>query len=251
MLRINNVSTGYGGSYVVKDVSIDIKAGEMVCLIGPNGSGKTTLLKAIAALKDFNGNIDYQGNNLKDMSRREIGKTMAMISQNTTTYFPFSVQDTVMNGRYVYMEGLFKGPKKEDYQIVRESLEKVGMQDFGDRYINTLSGGQLQRVYLAKLLAQKPSIILLDEPTNHLDLKYQIETLEFIKKLTIAENKISIVVLHDLNLVQRYADRVIMLSEGDDYLIGNTKEVLTNEKLNEFYQLNIKDWMVETLTMWR
>jgi iron complex transport system ATP-binding protein len=251
MLKLDDVSTGYEGIDVVKNLSTTFKQGEMVCLIGPNGSGKTTLLKAIAALKEFKGNITYNKVKIDSLPRKEIGKKMAMISQNTHTYFPFTVFDTVMNGRYVYMDGLFRGPSKNDREVVSNSLKRVGMFDYKERYINTLSGGQMQRVYLAKLLAQEPEIILLDEPTNHLDLKYQIETLEFIKELTINENKISVVVLHDLNLVQRYADQVIMLSEGDEFLIGPTHDVLTNEKLNHFYHLDIKDWMISTLEMWR
>jgi len=251
MLKLNSVSVGYTSKMVVKDISFEVEQGQMICLIGPNGSGKTTLLKAIANIKEFEGDIKYNEVHINSMYRKEIGKIMAMITQNSHTYFPFSVFDTVMNGRYVYMDGLFKGPSKQDKVIVEQALERVGMLEFRKRNISTLSGGQLQRVHLAKLLAQEPEIILLDEPTNHLDLKYQIETLEFIKELTIKEHKISIVVLHDLNLVQRYADKVVMLSEGDDFLIGDTKDVLTNEKLNEFYHLDIKDWMVKTLEMWR
>lgn len=250
MIKIKDLNVGYENNLVIKDFNIDIDKNEVYCVLGPNGCGKTTLLKSIAQLKDYKGTINYQDNDLSKLPRKEIGKTMALLSQNSSTYFEFSVYDTVFNGRYPYLEGLFRGQSLEDHEIVEDSLKRVGMYEMKERKITTLSGGQLQRVYLARLLAQEPEIILLDEPTNHLDLKHQIETLEFIRQLT-KEGKTSIVVLHDLNLARRYADKVILLSEGHDYLIGKPEDVLTNVNLKRYYGIDIKEWMKETLRMWR
>jgi len=251
MIEIKNLNINYDDIKVVTDLNLEIKPGEMVCVIGPNGSGKTTLLKAIAQIKNYNGLINYKENNMTELSRKEMGKVMALLSQNSNNYFAFKVYDVVMNGRYPYIDGLFSGPTKSDHKIVKEALERVGMFEHKDCKIDALSGGQLQRVYLAKLLSQQPDIILLDEPTNHLDLKYQIETLEFIKEITVNDNKISIVVLHDLNLVQRYADKVIMLASDSDYIVGEPSEILKSDNLIDYYHIDINNWMQETLSLWR
>ncbi len=250
MLKLINLNVGYEKNIVVNDLNATFFEGELVCVIGPNGSGKTTLLKAIANIKNYDGDIIYNEKSMHSLTRKELGKKMAMLSQNSSTYFPFTVYDLVQNARYPYIDGIFSSPKKEDYEIVDKALKEVGMFESKDEKINEISGGQLQRAYLAKLIAQQPEIILLDEPTNHLDLKYQIETIEFIKKITKSENKISIVVLHDLNLVNRYADKVIMLSEKDEYICGTPKEVLSRENISNYYHIDIKNWMKETLELW-
>lgn len=173
------------------------------------------------------------------------------MSQNSQIYFPYTVYETVALGRYAHIDGVFARLSKKDEEIILNCLSNVGILDLKDKLINELSGGQLQRVYLARVFAQEPDVILLDEPTNHLDLKCQIEILEHINKWTKENQKTVIGVLHDLNLVQMFSDDVIMLSEGYIVSKGKTKDVLSEDKLKEVYGVDIKKFMINALEKWR
>ena len=239
MLKVRNLYCGYDGKDVIKDFNIDITRGQNVSIVGPNGCGKSTLLKAMVSL------IDYKGNIFLD------AKKVALMSQNSQIYFPYTVYETVALGRYAHIDGVFARLSKKDEEIILNCLSNVGILDLKDKLINELSGGQLQRVYLARVFAQEPDVILLDEPTNHLDLKCQIEILEHINKWTKENQKTVIGVLHDLNLVQMFSDDVIMLSEGYIVSKGKTKDVLSEDKLKEVYGVDIKKFMINALEKWR
>lgn len=251
MLKIRNLYCGYDGKDVIKDFNIDITRGQNVSIVGPNGCGKSTLLKAMVSLIDYKGNIFLDGKEVKSIKRKELAKKVALMSQNSQIYFPYTVYETVALGRYAHIDGVFARLSKKDEEIILNCLSNVGILDLKDKLINELSGGQLQRVYLARVFAQEPDIILLDEPTNHLDLKCQIEILEHINKWTKENQKTVIGVLHDLNLVQIFSDDVIMLSEGYIVSKGKTKDVLSEDKLEEVYGLNIKKFMINALEKWR
>ena len=251
MLKVRNLYCGYDGKDVIKDFNIDITRGQNVSIVGPNGCGKSTLLKAMVSLIDYKGNIFLDGKEVKSIKRKELAKKVALMSQNSQIYFPYTVYDTVALGRYAHIDGVFARLSKRDEEIILNCLSNVGILDLKDKLINELSGGQLQRVYLARVFAQEPDIILLDEPTNHLDLKCQIEILEHINKWTKENQKTVIGVLHDLNLVQMFSDDVIMLSEGNIVFKGKTKDVLSEDKLEEVYGLNIKKFMINALEKWR
>jgi len=251
MLKVRNLYCGYDGKDVIKDFNIDITRGQNVSIVGPNGCGKSTLLKAMVSLIDYKGNIFLDGKEVKSIKRKELAKKVAIMSQSSQIYFPYTVYDTVALGRYAHIDGVFARLSKRDEEIILNCLSNVGILDLKDKLINELSGGQLQRVYLARVFAQEPDIILLDEPTNHLDLKCQIEILEHINKWTKENQKTVIGVLHDLNLVQMFSDDVIMLSEGNIVSKGKTKDVLSEDKLEEVYGLNIKKFMINALEKWR
>ena len=250
MLKIRNLYCGYDGKDVIKDFNIDITRGQNVSIVGPNGCGKSTLLKAMVSLIDYEGNIFLDGKEVKSIKRKELAKKVALMSQSSQIYFPYTVYDTVALGRYAHIDGVFARLSKRDEEIILNCLSNVGILELKDKLINELSGGQLQRVYLARVFAQEPDIILLDEPTNHLDLKCQIEILEHINKWTKENQKTVIGVLHDLNLVQMFSDDVIMLSEGHIVSKGKTKDVLSEDKLEEVYGLNIKKFMINALEKW-
>ena len=205
----------------------------------------------MVSLIDYKGNIFLDGKEVKSIKRKELAKKVAIMSQSSQIYFPYTVYDTVALGRYAHIDGVFARLSKRDEEIILNCLSNVGILDLKDKLINELSGGQLQRVYLARVFAQEPDIILLDEPTNHLDLKCQIEILEHINKWTKENQKTVIGVLHDLNLVQMFSDDVIMLSEGNIVSKGKTKDVLSEDKLEEVYGLNIKKFMINALEKWR
>lgn len=251
MLNINNLSFKYDTTPVLKNINYSIPQGTHLCIIGPNGCGKTTLLKNIAGLLNYEGSITIDSQEVKSIPQKKLATTLGLMNQISEIYFPYSVWDTVSLGRYAYIKGLFNQLSSKDVAYVEHCLEQVGLIDYKDKMINELSGGQLQRVFLARILAQDPDIILLDEPTNHLDLKYQIEILDFIKSWARKENKTIIGVLHDLNLVHSFADEVILLNEGSICMTGSTSSVLTSEKLMTCYGLDIKTWMLDALKKWQ
>ncbi|MDF2821975.1 MAG: ABC-type cobalamin/Fe3+-siderophore transport system, ATPase component [Clostridiales bacterium] len=251
MLRIENAAMGYNGIDVVKNISLEVKSGENLCIIGPNGCGKTTLLKAIGGLLDYSGNIKLDNKEIKHFKRNEIAKKLAILSQISSIYFSYTVYETVMLGRYLQMKsGMFNTPSKIDVEMVEECLERVGLQDVKERQITSLSGGQLQRVFLARTFAQEPDIILLDEPTNHLDLKHQIELVEYLKEWSQKENKSAIGVFHDINLAIQLADNALILKEGNVVKYGDVSTSITGEVLESVYGMDVKGFMVNSFEIW-
>ncbi len=251
MLEVKNVCCGYDGIDIVKQVSFSINRGENLCIVGPNGCGKSTLLKAISSLIDFHGEVKLDGKNINALKRKDLATKIALMTQSSNIQFPYTIYETVALGRYSHLNGIFSRLTKKDELIINESLKMVGILDIKNKLISELSGGQLQRVFLARAFAQDPEVILLDEPTNHLDLRYQIEILDYLKNWAKEKNKIVVAVLHDLNLVQNFGDRVLMLNDGIIKGHGNTKEVLNNNDLEEVYGIDIKSFMVKTLEKWR
>jgi iron complex transport system ATP-binding protein len=250
MLEIKNLSSGYDDKEIIKDINFSVKKGETLCIVGPNGCGKSTLLKSIANIIDYRGSIKIDKVEVSKLNRKELAKKISIMNQISEIYFPYSVKDTVSLGRYCYSKGIFSSLSKEDIKKIDESIKMVGLLDYKDNLIDELSGGQLQRVFLARTFAQDSDIILLDEPTNHLDLKHQIEILKYVTKWAKENKKIVIGVIHDLNLVQNFADKVLILNEGKIVEYGN-KDILLSDKLKEVYDLDIKKFMIDTLKKWK
>lgn len=250
MLEITNLYTGYDKKEIIKNVSFTVNKGENLCIVGPNGCGKSTLLKSMANILEYKGNIKIDGKEVKDYSRVELAKKIGLMSQITQLYFPYTVYDTVALGRYAYSKGPFSKLSKQDTEFIVDSMKKVGIYELRDKLITELSGGQLQRVFLARVFAQNPDVILLDEPTNHLDFKHQIELLKNLNNWAKDNNKIVVGVLHDLNLVQYFADEVLLLKEGEIVDYGLPEKVLKGTKLNEVYEIDIKEFMQSILKKW-
>jgi iron complex transport system ATP-binding protein len=254
MLSLNNVYAGYNGKQVLFDISFDMNFGQSLSIIGPNGCGKTTLLKCIAHLMDYEGSISLSGTSLGSMKRRKLASKVAVMSQMNVMYFPYSVYDTVMLGRFSHIKpGLFAGnPSSDDKSAVEESIEAVGLSELRDRQINTLSGGQLQRVFLARVLAQNPQIILLDEPTNHLDLKHQLELVDYIKKWVKAdkENRAVIGVFHDMNIALRLTKKVLLMDKGEIARMGDFSEIADSEFLQDLFGINVVSYMSDNAKLW-
>ena len=251
MLEIKEVRCGYDNKEIVKGVSFNVERGNNLCIVGPNGCGKSTLLKSIANLLDYKGNIKLDSKEISKLNRKDLAKNVALMTQASNIYFPYTVYETVALGRYAHLKGLFSRINKEDDEIILKSITNVGLMDIKDKLISELSGGQLQRVYLARAFAQDPDVILLDEPTNHLDLKCQIEILDYLNKWTKENNKIVVAVLHDLNLVQTFGEKVVMMNNGKIISSGTPKEVLSGEKLKEVYGVDVKRFMIDALEKWK
>ena len=250
ILNVSNIFCGYDNRYIIKGIEFNIKKGDNLCIIGPNGCGKTTLLKALAYLIPYRGSIRLNGVEISQIDRKTLARDIALMTQINSIYFPYTVFETVSLGRYAHINGLFSRLSSQDRDIVFDSLEKVGLIDIRDCKINELSGGQLQRVFLAKIFAQDPKIILLDEPTNHLDLKCQIELLQYIREWSKQKERAMVAVLHDLNLVQMYADKVLLLNQGAVHGYGAPRQVLSSGALEEVYNIDIKNWMTKALIKW-
>ncbi|MGM9536475.1 MAG: ABC transporter ATP-binding protein [Intestinibacter sp.] len=250
MLEVKKLYSGYEGRDILKDINFTVKNGENLCIVGPNGCGKSTLLKSIANILDYKGSILIDGQEVFSMNRKHFAKKVGLMSQITEIYFPYTIYDTVSLGRYAYSKGVLSKLSKEDEEIILDSIDKVGLLDIKDKLITELSGGQMQRVFLARVFAQDPDIILLDEPTNHLDFKNQIDLLENLKEWIKINNKIVVGVLHDLNLVQYFADNVLMLQNGQVVSYGPPQKVLNDPILDDLYGIDIKGFMLNILKRW-
>ena len=189
MIEVKNIYCGYENKKIIKDLSFNVNNGENLCIVGPNGCGKSTLLKSIANIIEYEGSVKIDNKEVSSFSRIDLAKKVALMSQTSQIYFPYTVYDTVSLGRYAYSKGAFSKLSLTDKRIIVDSMKKVGIYELKDKLITELSGGQLQRVFLAKIFAQDPDIILLDEPTNHLDFKNQIDLLENLNEWVKTNNK--------------------------------------------------------------
>ena len=257
MIEVKDICAGYGYGDVIKGISFKLEQGEKLCILGPNGCGKTTLLKTIARIIPSRGKITLDGADSASLSRKELAKKIALLGQSAQIYFPYTVYETVSLGRYAYAEGFLKNLSNEDKTIIENILKKLDIWSIKDRIIDELSGGQLQRVYLARTLVQDPDIILLDEPTNHLDLKHQIELLDFLSIWADENHRIVIAVLHDLNLARRFADTAALMKDGELVSFGKCESVFAHSagtagnSLKNVYGLDIRAFMLESLEKWR
>ena len=251
MLKLQGIYAGYGGADVIKNISFDVAAGENLAIIGPNGCGKTTLLKVICGLLGFRGKLYIGGANAAALKPRQLAAKVAMLGQVSPIYFPYSVYDTVMMGRYLYMDRLLATPSQKDKDIVENCLATVKLWDDRDKSISILSGGQLQRVFMARTLAQDPAIVLLDEPTNHLDLKFQFELIDYLKNWAKGQGRSIIGVLHDINLAMRLSDNIMLMKAGEIAAMGKVGHMLSAAALEEVYEMDVAAAMRETYEIWQ
>lgn len=239
-ILVKDIELSIGRNNILKGASIEVGKKEFIGIIGPNGSGKSTFLKCIyRILKPDKGCIFLDNEHLNRMSIKESAKKMAVVSQHNYYNFDFSVEEVVLMGRSPHKKSLERDNAR-DYEIVRDSLEKVGMYDFRKRSFSTLSGGEQQRVILARALAQQTKCLILDEPTNHLDIKYQMQLLNIVKELNLTV----ISAIHDLNIASIYCDKIYAIKDGNIIAFGTPEEVLTKEFIKDTYEVDaeiIKD----------
>ena len=262
LMRAENLCAGYGrigpaGAErdVLKNVGFTLREGERLCVIGPNGSGKTTLLRVLAGTLPYRGNLAVRAEGAmrerSSLGTREAALTTGFLAQVSHAYFSFTVSETVMLGRYAHQKrGLSATPTDADRKAVEHALAVCGITEFKNERLARLSGGQLQRVFLARTFAQDPAIMLLDEPSNHLDLRYQLELLRGVEEWIAKGQKAAIGVFHDLTLAFRFADSVILLDEGKVADSGTPCEVFEGEAINRAYRMNVAETMRELLQNW-
>ena len=236
ILKIEEVNFSYNDyQKTLSNISFSVSRGELLGIIGPNGSGKTTLLKIISGiLKPGKGNIVLLGENLNKFSIKKISKFVSVVPQDTWIAFSFKAKEVVFMGRIPYISRI-KGETIEDYRISREAMVKTQSLPLSEKNIQKISGGERQRVFIAKALTQTPQLLLLDEFTSHLDLNYKYEMLNLLKKARKEEGLTIISVFHDLNLASIASHRLILLNEGKIEKIGTPQEVLNEENLQKAY----------------
>jgi iron complex transport system ATP-binding protein len=230
-LRLEQVSFSYTGKKTISDISLFVRKGEFVGLIGPNGSGKSTVLKNLyRALIPDEGAVTFDGINLLTMSHRDAARKIGVVGQENEVPFDFLVDESVAMGRSPHKK-LFDIDTKEDAAIVHHALEHMGMENMAKRNYRHLSGGEKQRVLIARVIAQEADFLILDEPTNHLDISYQLQIFDFVRRLGVTV----LSAIHDLNMASLYCDRVYVLKEGKIVLHGKPEEVFTPEHIYEIY----------------
>ena len=235
-IKTENINVVIDNNNILKDINIEVDNKEVIGIIGPNGSGKSTLLKCIyRLLKPNAGLVKFDDVDIKNISIKESSKKVAVLSQHNNYDFDFTVKDIVLMGRSPHKK-FMERDNKNDYDLVNDALRKVDMINFKDRSFQSLSGGEQQRVILARALAQQPKCLILDEPTNHLDIKYQLQLMRIVKSLNIEV----IAAIHDLNIATMYCDKIYVLKDGKIVQYGTPKEILTPQLIKNVYEVDTK-----------
>ena len=239
-LELQNVTCDYGHDPVLEELSLSVRAGEVLVLLGPNGSGKTTIMRALSRiLKPSHGVVLVDNIDIWSRPRQVSARRTALAPQSEKRDWPLTVEQAVRMGRTPH-RGWLMPFTDDDSRVVEEALEATGLESLRDRVITELSGGEWRRVVLARALAQQAQVLLLDEPTAGLDLKYQFELLKLVRRLSQDNDLTVILTLHDLNLASVYADRLAVIHDKSVVAVGHADDVLTEDLVRKVYDLPVK-----------
>ncbi len=236
ILEIENLTYKIDDSLISDGINIKFEENTFTGIIGPNGSGKSTLLKQIyRVLKPTKGKIFFDGIDIEDISSKKMARQMAVLPQENQSDFDYTVREIILMGRFPY-HSFFMGDHDFDVDInlMKKYLDIVGLREQENQYFKTLSGGEKQRVLLARALVQEAELLILDEVTNHLDIGYQYKVLEILKGL----NMTIISAIHDLNLAMKFCDQVVIIDKGRIIVTGNPKDIITRENLKEIFKID-------------
>jgi iron complex transport system ATP-binding protein len=234
-INVINLSHSFGEALVLKNISFQVPQRDFFIIIGPNGSGKTTLMKVISGiLKPQNGELKILNRPIDQYHRKALAKTIAFVPQMTFADFPFTVTEIVLMGRSPYL-GILGLEQENDLEVANQAITFTGLENLAHRKLDQLSGGEQQRVFIARAICQEPDIILLDEPTASLDLAYQVRIMDLMEKLKTEKGITVVMVSHDVNLAAMYADHLMLLHKGQVVCQGLPDEVLTYKTLEETY----------------
>lgn len=237
-MEVKNLEFSFYKKEILKGLNLTAKRGEFIGILGPNGCGKSTLLKNILKIyKPKSGIITLKDKSLKEYSQKELSQILGFVPQKSQISMPLLVEDIILMGRYSHLKSSFYGYEKKDLEAVDEIMRLLNLENFRGRIAFTLSGGEFQRVILARALVGKPEMLLLDEPTSALDLNYAVNILKICKAIVKKQNIACVVVLHDLNLASFFCDKIMFLKDGKVAYSGTAKELFTKEILNEIYSL--------------
>jgi iron complex transport system ATP-binding protein len=239
MLTTERLSVRFGNREVLTDVSFDLGDGEIITLLGPNGAGKTTLIRALnGSVPIAAGEVRLDGKRFSELSRREIAKKIAVVAQENETKFPVSVLEFVLAGRFAHGSA-FGWESEDDIAAARKALADCELTDFAGRLMNELSGGERQRVVLARALATGANVLLLDEPTANLDLAHQAMMFRLVRERCKNDCASAVVITHDLNLAAEFADRILVLMDGQVFVFGEPNVVLTAETITSVFGVSV------------
>ena len=250
MLKVENLSVSYGTKQILRDVSFEVGNGHWLMIVGPNGAGKTTIINAVSQGVPYTGAVTFEGKDVKSMKSRALARCIGVLSQKHYVGYSFTTEEVIRLGRYSHRPGLFEGGRDESERLVAEAIEMTGMEPFLKQSVLTLSGGELQRAFLAQLFAQAPKMLLLDEPTNHLDLIYQKQVFSLVRSWLDRTGGAVVSVVHDLSLARAYGTEVLLLREGEVVRQGSVAEVMTPQALQEVYGMDVYAWMREMYGQW-
>lgn len=237
-LEVRDLKFQYKDHLVLDGIDLPIIEGEVIGILGPNGCGKTTLLKNLNKnLSPCGGCVLLNDEDMANLTKKEIAREIAVVPQTNEVHFAFTVRDMVAMGRMPF-QGMMSGASSEDERIVDEAIERTGLSKYVDRHINTMSGGERQRVIIARAIAQTPKILLMDEPTLHLDISMQFDALNLVHKLSKETGLTVVIVSHDLAMVARYCDRIVMIHDHKIHAIGRPEQVLTEENMRTVFNVD-------------
>ncbi|MDR2901198.1 MAG: ABC transporter ATP-binding protein [Treponema sp.] len=238
ILTVDHLDAGIGKKTILQNINLEIRPGELLAIVGPNGSGKTTLIKTIASfLPRISGNIFLHGKEISSLKKTEKAKQLAVIFQSQGLPWPFSVKDFILQGRFPH-HGWFGVPQKSDERIAEKAIRDAGLESLQDRLVSELSGGEYQRVLIARALAQEAQLFLFDEPVSYLDVKYQLAVMDLIRH-SVDGGIAAMISLHDVNIAALYADRIALIANGSIVALGTPQEVFTKELLAQTFDFSV------------
>ena len=250
MLTAERVSVRYGARAVVDGVSLTLREGQWLMLAGPNGAGKSTLIRAITQGVAYEGRIELLGRDVRTYRPAQLAQQVGVLAQQHSVGYAYTVEEIVRLGRYAYAQGFLSGRDREGEARVEEALRMTGMTALRSASVLTLSGGELQRAFLAQVFAQNPRLLILDEPANHLDLVYQKHIFSLIEQWLREPGRAVLSVVHDLSLALRYGTHAALLDGGRCVAQGKAREALAPEHLAQVYGMDVRVWMRELLGEW-
>ena len=250
MLEGQHITVRLGGQTIVDGLSFTLREGQWLMLVGPNGAGKSTLIRAISQTLPYTGRVLLRGEDARRMRSADFARSVGVLAQQHSAQYAFSVEEVVSLGRYAYTSGPLSRGDGEGAARVEEALRLTGMAPLRRASVLTLSGGELQRTFLAQVFAQNPSILLLDEPANHLDLAYQRHIFSLVGDWLKTPGRAVLSVVHDLSLARLYGTHALLMNGGACVAQGETGSVLTRENLQAVYGMDVFAWMRGLLAQW-
>jgi iron complex transport system ATP-binding protein len=250
MLNAEHITVRFGNYTAVEDVSFHLNAGDWLMLAGPNGAGKSTLVNALAQSVPYEGRFRLGGKDIRTLRPAALAREIGVLSQRNRVEYAYTVEEIVGLGRYAHEKGFLSHRDGEGKEAVEKALSLTGLSHLRRASALTLSGGELQRAFLAQVFAQDPRVLVLDEPANHLDLKYQQHIFELIAAWRKRENRAVISVVHDLSLARRYGTHAVLMDHGRCISQGAVSDVMTPENLRKVYDMDVYAWMRDMLRQW-
>jgi iron complex transport system ATP-binding protein len=247
ILEVRNLTVKYGELTLIDDLSFSLEEGDRIAIVGPNGAGKSTLVNAISQSIPYTGEVFYNGTPIKKFKPTELAQRLGMLIQSQHVGYSFTVEEVVSLGRYSRTHGLFSAHTDADKTAIEDALRRCGLEEISQQSVLTLSGGELQRTFLAQVFAQDPQLMILDEPTNHLDLVYQKRIFELIDEWLATPERAVLSVIHDLTLARAFSTKVMLLDKGRIVALGTPAEALAPEYLNAVYGMDVEGWMKSLL----